>query len=88
MDEQIIFQNSKSIPIELIHLQANYIQLQHLKITKELNSNKHLMSDEQNRMVDRSIRNCVLNGLNLNDAEYKICQELNNKIQEQQNLFK
>ncbi|CAF0898385.1 unnamed protein product [Brachionus calyciflorus] len=58
------------------------------KILKELNSNKHLMNDVQNRLVDRSIRNCVLNGLNLNDAEFQIFQELNNKIQEKQSLFK
>lgn len=46
------------------------------------------MSDSQKRLVERSIRNCVLNGLNFTDAEYKICQELNSKIQEKQSIFK
>lgn len=55
---------------------------------KELNSDTHLMSDAQSRLIERSIRNCVLNGLNFTDAEYKICQELNSKIQEKQALFK
>lgn len=57
-------------------------------ILKELESSKHLLNTEQTRLLERSINFCVLNGLHFNEAEYTVCTELNNKIQDQQSFFK
>lgn len=58
------------------------------KLLKEIESNKHLLNTGQTRLLERSLRNCVYNGANLNEANFKLCKELNNKIQEQQSIFK
>ena len=58
------------------------------KILKHLDSNKHLLDDAQKRILERSLRNCVLNGLNLDDAKFQLCRDFNNKIQETQNIFR
>ena len=55
---------------------------------KNLDSNKHLLTNEQKRKLERSIRNCVMNGLNLDEANFQLCREFNNKIQEQQHMFR
>jgi hypothetical protein len=58
------------------------------KALKQIESSKHLLNSGQTRLLDRSIKNCVLNGINLNEANSTMCRDLNNKIVEQQNLFK
>ena len=58
------------------------------KSLKELQSNKHLLTDSQNRLVERLVMNCMRNGFHLNDADHKICNEINSKIDEQQQLFR
>ena len=58
------------------------------KILQEIQSNKHLLSESQSRYVDRVMKVCTLNGLHLNEAESRICRELNNTIEDQQELFR
>ncbi len=57
-------------------------------ILKELESGKHLLSQDKARLLDRCIKFCVLNGLHFNEADYTICTELTNKVQDQQSFFK
>ena len=57
-------------------------------ILKEIDSSKHLLREDQQRLLERSLRFCKMNGLHFNEAEYNICTELTNKIQEQQSAFK
>ena len=42
----------------------------------------------QKRILEKSLRNCVLNGLNLDEAKFQLCREYNNKIQETQQMFR
>lgn len=57
-------------------------------ILKQLDSSKHLLRPDQCRLLERSLNYCILNGLHFNEADYQICVELNNKIQDQQSFFK
>lgn len=57
-------------------------------ILKEFESGKHLLTEDQVRLLERSLKYCVLNGLHFNEADYQVCTELNNKILDQQSLFK
>lgn len=57
-------------------------------ILKEIESSKHLLNPEQTLYLDRCIKFCVLNGLHFNEAEYTICTELTNKVQDQLSFFK
>ena len=55
---------------------------------RELESDKHLLSPSRRRMLERCIRNCTLNGLNLTVADYAKFQALSDKITEKQDNFK
>lgn len=58
------------------------------KLLKELESRKHIMSEQQNNLVERTIRYCKLNGLHFNETDQATCTGLNNKLTEHQSYFK
>lgn len=57
-------------------------------VLKEIESGKHLLKPDQVRLLEKSLNYCVMNGLQFNEADYNVCTELNNKIQDQQSFFK
>lgn len=64
-----------------------FLLLMLIKTKKELNSNRHLMNEKELKVLDRSLRSCVLNGQNLNAADSELCKQLNTRIQEKQIVF-
>ena len=57
-------------------------------LLKELESQKHMLSEQENNLVERTLRNCKLNGLHFNETDQAACTGLNNKLTEHQSYFK
>ena len=51
-------------------------------------SQKHLLTSAQKRLLERAFRFCKESGINLNSAEVKVVQEMSNKLNQQQIDFK
>ena len=58
------------------------------KILKGIDSRKHLMTDEQNRLVQRYIRNFQLNGVHFDEANQKNSDMVKTQIFETQHNFR
>lgn len=46
------------------------------------------MTSYQQRLLEKSMRNCVLNALHFNSAEFEVVQTINRTIKSQQDEFK
>ena len=55
---------------------------------KEIDSSKHLLNSGQTRLLERSLKNCVFNGANLNEADAAMHKDLSLKIRQSQAQFK
>jgi len=53
-----------------------------------LESNKHLLNEQQRRLLERSLKNCAEYGTSLNETDIAIGREINSKIQQEQKSFK